>query len=383
MILDREYPPDLRVENEIEALTSDGHEICLACYTRENRPFRESKGNITILRKNISEFLYKSSVAALTLPFYFRFWENFLIPLFREFSFDAIHVHDLPLSSIGIKLKKLFSVPLTLDLHENWPAYLKVATHTQTLAGKILSPNKKWIKYEQTVLKQADNIIVVVEEAQQRLISLGIEPQKIKVVSNTLNLRHAQIPSVKKHNDIPLLFYGGGINYHRGLQTVIRALAMTKKKKYKLLILGEGSYKQNLINLSQNLGLEQQVIFAGWKPYKEMLEWMGQADYALIPHLKSEHTDSTIPHKLFQYMYAKLPVISSNCRPLERILTETQAGIIFPSDNNEKLAEILDSLYEDEKTEMGEKGRYWVENKYNWDRDKQSLKEIYLSTRNK
>jgi len=36
MILESEFPPDVRVENEIVALTEAGHEVHLACSTRKN-----------------------------------------------------------------------------------------------------------------------------------------------------------------------------------------------------------------------------------------------------------------------------------------------------------------------------------------------------------
>jgi len=71
MLLDREFPPDLRVENEIEALTTEGHHVFLACYTRKNFPLTEQEGNFTILRHPISKFIYKSSVAALTKFYHF------------------------------------------------------------------------------------------------------------------------------------------------------------------------------------------------------------------------------------------------------------------------------------------------------------------------
>ena len=377
MLLDREFPPDLRVENEIEALTTEGHHVFLACYTRKNFPLTEQEGNFTILRHPISKFIYKSSVAALTFPYYFRFWEKFLQDIFRKYSFDAIHIHDLPLLKVGLKFKNEYGIPLTADLHENWPAYLRIATHTQSLAGKILSPNKKWVSYEKQMLKHADHIVVVVNEARDRLSSLGLDSKKIKVVSNTLNLSHADMPPETGRNPVPLLFYAGGINYHRGLQTVIRAMAMTERSKFNLVILGEGSYKADLIKLAQSLKLEDQVSFPGWKPYQEMLNWMGRADYALIPHLKSDHTDSTIPHKLFQYMYAKLPVIASNCIPIERIVKETQSGIIFPSNDHLKLAEILETLTTEQANIMGENGRHWVEKKYNWEKDAENLVKIY------
>ena len=54
MLLDREFPPDLRVENEIEALTTEGHHVFLACYTRKNFPLTEQEGNFTILRHSLN-----------------------------------------------------------------------------------------------------------------------------------------------------------------------------------------------------------------------------------------------------------------------------------------------------------------------------------------
>ena len=50
MILDREFPSDLRVENEIETLQQNGHEIHLACFTRKNRLSVEKIGDLTVHR---------------------------------------------------------------------------------------------------------------------------------------------------------------------------------------------------------------------------------------------------------------------------------------------------------------------------------------------
>ncbi len=383
MILDREFPPDLRVENEIEALTKQGIEVHLACFTRKNLPSREVRDKLIIHRQPISDLTYKSSVAALTFPRYFRFWRHFLQKLVYNDRFDIIHVHDLPLVAVGVELKKNLHIPLIADLHENWPAYLRMAQHTRTVTGRVLSPNKMWIRYEKSILQDTDHIIVVVDEAKQRLSSIGLDPEKITIVSNTLNIAHAHIPVHTEEHKIPVLFYAGGINYHRGLQTVIKAMAKTRQKKYKLLALGEGRYKNNLIDLARSLGLQDFVNFPGWVPYQEMLQQMNKSDYALIPHIKSDHTDSTIPHKLFQYMYAGIPVIASNCIPIERIVKETRAGIIFPSEDSERLAEILDSLNEEQKEEMGKNGRYWVEEKYNWQHDAEDLVKVYKTLTDK
>ena len=139
MVLDREFPPDERVEKEIRSLTKAGHKIHIACYTKENRIRIEEQENLTIHRKQISSFIYKSSVACLKFPFYFNFWRKYLTGLFTEYSFDAIHIHDLPLAQVGVEFKKKYNIPLIMDLHENWPAMLKMAVHTNTFFGKIFS----------------------------------------------------------------------------------------------------------------------------------------------------------------------------------------------------------------------------------------------------
>ena len=377
MVLDREFPPDIRVENEIEALSDNGHEIHLACYTRQNRPQFEKKDKLIIHRKRISTFLYKSSVAALTFPFYFRFWKNFLSKILSKEKFDAIHVHDLPLVDVGIRMKKKFSIPVTADLHENWPAYLRVARHTKTLSGKILSPNKLWVKHEKKILFESDQIIVVADEAKTRLVSIGIGTDKIKIVSNTLNIKHFTLPDKKKENSETILFYAGGIQYHRGLHTVIKALSKTKKKNLKFWILGEGVEKKNLIKLTANLNLANSVKFLGWRPFNEMIELLAHADYAIIPHIKSDHTDTTIPHKLFQYMFAGVPVIATNCTPIKRIIDKTQSGVCYASDDDKELAAIFDSISVKSQIIFGVNGKKWVTIKYNWENEAKSLNQIY------
>ena len=110
MILERDFPPDLRVENEISALIEQGIEVHVACYTFSKKNSVESYNGYTIHRKKISSFTYKSSVGALKLPFYFKFWKSFVSKLCKEYKFDAIHVHDLPLAEPIYQIAKKLSL---------------------------------------------------------------------------------------------------------------------------------------------------------------------------------------------------------------------------------------------------------------------------------
>jgi glycosyltransferase involved in cell wall biosynthesis len=376
MVLDREFPPDIRVENEISALSQAGHDVHIACYTRKNKPEYEKTSQVTIHRKPISPLIYKSSVASLTLPGYFLFWKRFLRKILSNEPFDVLHIHDLPLVGVGRKLKKDFPLKLIADLHENWPAFLEISKHTNTPAGKILSPIFLWRRYEKRILQHADAIIVVVEEAKDRLIGLGIPSAGIFVVSNTINLGDVQVTD-RPYTGGAMLYYAGGINFHRGLQNVILAMHRARNKQIKFRILGEGSYKTDLEKLTESLSLNNSVIFEGYQPFRKVMDMLSESDFAIIPHIKTEHTDSTIPHKLFQYMYAQKPVIASDCLPIKRIMEETGSGFVYPSNDIERLGALLDRLGTTEYNDMGIRGRKAVIEKYNWENDSRVLAEIY------
>ncbi len=381
MVLEREFPPDLRVENEIEALIDADFEVHIACYTKENRPDYELLQSTHIHRKKIAGFTHKTSVGCLKFPFYFNFWRSFIFKLFKEFDFDIIHIHDLPLAQIGFEMKTKFGVSFVLDLHENWPAYLRMADHTNSIFGKLLSSNNQWVKYETSQCSNADNIIVVVKEAKDRLIKAGISSDKIVVVSNTLNINHFNIPKEVPDKNYFTLTYAGGINKHRGLQFVIKSLTYLKDspKKVKLVILGEGSYLESLKELCVDEGVKEMVRFPGWVQYKEMQKYVGMSDVCLIPHEKNDHTDSTIPHKLFQYMYAGKPVLASNCSPIKRIIAECKCGLIYKFDDVESIASQVSLLMTNSELyeNMAINGRLSVEKEYNWEHDKKQLLSIY------
>jgi len=381
MILESEFPPDIRVENEILALTEAGHEVHLACSTRKNKVEKEVFGEALIQRKKISTFIYKSSVGCLKFPFYFNFWRKFIFRLFSADRYDVIHVHDLPLSLIGIEVKNKFQIKLVIDLHENWPALIRIAPHTQTFLGKLLSSNKQWTAYEQTVLSKADKIITVVEEAKDRIISLGINPEKISIVSNTVNFENLSIKTIKKKTDGFTIFYGGAINRHRGLQIVLEAIKNLTGKNINIyfLIVGDGSYKKELERMAGSLGVKSLLQFFGYKPFNELLNILSAADAAIIPHLRTDNNDASSPNKLYQYMYLNKPVISSDCISLKRIITETNTGFIYHNDSPGDLAALIEKLYYDRNLldSVRKNGRKAVLGKYNWSTDRKRLIEAY------
>ncbi len=377
MLLENDYDKDERVKREVQTLFEAGFEIVVAAIVLSNTIPPEKRENCILYKKQISKFIYKTSVGALKFPFYFNFWRRYVSQILTEHRIDIIHIHDLPLSCIGNEVKKHSGTKLVIDLHENWPALIKTAVHTQTITGKLLSSNKQWVRYEKKMVKNADLVITVIEEARDRIVRLGVDKNKIAVVSNTIDIDNISIETKKKKDSVFTIFYGGAINRHRGLQIVFHAIRLLADNHIpvKFLIVGSGSYKPHLENLAKKLDIESSIVFTGQKSLQGMLEILSEADVAIIPHLRTENNDASSPNKLYQYMYLKKLVLSSDCTSLKRIISQTKSGLTYKCDAPGELASIIEKLNNDRTLleEPGQNGRRAVIEKYNWNNDSKNL----------
>jgi glycosyltransferase involved in cell wall biosynthesis len=73
-------------------------------------------------------------------------------------------------------------------------------------------------------------------------------------------------------------------------------------------------------------------------------------------------------------------VVATDCAPIERIVRETGAGLIYPSGDASALARALLELRDPERRRvMGEAGRRAVLERYRWDLTAQRLIALYAT----
>jgi glycosyltransferase involved in cell wall biosynthesis len=129
---------------------------------------------------------------------------------------------------------------------------------------------------------------------------------------------------------------------------------------------------------AERTGVAESTEFTGWLELDEAMGRVADADIALVPHVRSAHTDATVPHKLFQYMALGRPVVVSDCGPLARIVDETGAGRVFASGDAASLAAAVLELTDDDVAHAaGEAGRRAVRERWNIERDVPALLAAY------
>ena len=407
MVLDSYFPPDIRVEKEARALLKAGHKVVVLSLKRKGRAWVENVDGIEVVRIS-----YPKGFPGMVLKhrFYRTFidpyWEKAIADVTRYYKIEAIHVHDLPLVKTGLSVAKRFRIPVIADLHENFPEALRVwrkeerfpaelsinqwRKYLKKVTARLLAPIGRWRKLEVAVLRKVNKVIAVVDEARIHYIKYCKLPlDKVMVIMNSVDLslfneQKVNTSVVAKYSKNFVITYVGGFSPHRGLDVAIRSMTKVLKEipNAKLLLVGGKGhkwYEEMLRRLCRKLKIENSVEFTGWVKLNDIPSYIAASDVCLIPHYKSDHTDTTIPHKLFQYMAMGKPVIATNCRPLKRIISECKCGVIIPSGDHERMASAIITLYNDKEyaRRLGENGKEAVIRRYNWEIEAKKLRKLY------
>ena len=382
MVLDHSFPPDLRVENEARSLTEAGYAVTVFSIGPSDRPDVEMHDGYRIVRSRLPAGIRnKLRGLAGTLPLLDLFLWIEIRRLNRRRRIDALHAHDLYLFGACLRAGRGLGIPVVGDMHENWVEALKSYDWSTRPPGSLVVNLDRWARLERRWSERVDSLIVVIEEMKERLIEDGLRREDIVVVPNTVHLatlrewldsdgENAGLSESATGESSPVLLYVGGIDRHRGIEVLVDAMpaVLARHPTARLVIVGDGATRHEVEQRARSSTASAAIRFEGWKPQESIGAYIRQADVGLIPHHRTRHTDNTIPHKLFHYMAAGLPVIASDCRPLERIIGEAGCGRTFASGDPQSFAHAANELLSDAsmRARMGRRGIQAVEQKYNW-----------------
>jgi glycosyltransferase involved in cell wall biosynthesis len=384
-IWDGDYPWDIRVEKFCNALTETGEEIHLVCRNLARRPREELYRDIHLHRLPfLPKWLGKLN-AAFTFPAFFS--PVWLWNMYRrgyKHSCDVIIVRDLPMAPAAIFIGRLLRIPVIMDMAECYPEMLRSRWKHQkaSFIDRLVRNPALADKVEKWAVRSLDAVLPVVQESRDRLVRMGVDPSRVFIVSNTPEKKRfdeaaATVEAVAPA-DRPLeVFYVGLVNASRGLDTVIDAVDLFAKAggKMTLRVVGTGAQLAYLQKTVVERNLHSHVVFEGWVENTRVPAMVARADAGIVPHHSTTHWQNTIPNKLFDYMAAGKPVITTNVPPVARVVNEASCGMVFEDYNAQQLARIFETLQDRALCRtLGENGRRAVAERYNWDAEKPALR---------
>ncbi|GAA3423258.1 glycosyltransferase family 4 protein [Streptosporangium sandarakinum] len=373
-------PFDRRVWQESTALRDAGWEVHVICprgAKRDTEPYAEVEG-VRIHRYPLR--------AATGGPLgYLReygtaLWHTFRLAR-RVGPVDVVHACNPPdlLFLVALAMRRR-GARFVFDQHDLVPElYLSRFGRGEDLLYRAVR------LLERLTYRAADVVIATNESYRDVAVRRGGKrPERVFVVRSA--------PVVERFHQVPveeglrrgrphLLCYLGVMGPQDGVDYALRSLARLRdelgRTDWHAVFVGSGDTFDDMVALSRELGLTDQVEFTGRIPDDDLLRYLSAADVCLAPDPLNPLNDVSTMNKIMEYMAMARPVVSFDLR--EARVSAGEAALYAPANDESAFAKLVARLLDDpgERRRMGEIGRARVSGPLSWEHSRTALLAAY------
>ena len=260
--------------------------------------------------------------------------------------------------------------------------------------GVYLSPSQKLT--QRLICRFADRVLVNASAIKDWLASDGYDASRITVIPNGIDLDRFEHPARtgSLHNELglpaeaPLIGVVGRVARLKGIDDFLRAAAMIIRRfpASRFLIIGDSGtfisqggtiveddrYEEELERLAADLGLQDRVIFTGFRPDIERV--LSGLTVSVQPSL-SEGLSNT----LLESMAAGVPVVATRVGGTAEVVQDGHNGLLVPAADPNSMANAICRLLDEPAlaSRLGQAARRHIIERYSMSRMVQSTSQIY------
>ena len=295
-------------------------------------PSEEIQGNIEVFHPR---YLVTPGIGrALYGIMYFLSILGFIRKIKKNYDFNLLDVHwAYPDGFAGVLLAKFFKVPVTITIR---------GTDINLYSNYFLRGNMiAW------ALKNANWVIAVCKDMEDKVLKLGVEKTKFKVIPNGVDTN--KFYPLEKDNarenlglakEKIIILYVGRLGYPKRIDHIIEAVNILIKEKLQkeilLIVVGKGEYQKQLENQIEELNLNAYVRLVGSKPNEELVYWYNAADIFCLAS-----SSEGWPNVIFESLACGTPVVAYAVGGVPEVLCSEEYGILVKEQNFTKLSEEL------------------------------------------
>lgn len=267
--------------------------------------------------------------------------------LLHQNRYDIIHLHSPIGGVVGRLAARKFRQSGTKVIYTahgfhfykgapilNWIIYYPIEWWLSKFTDLILTINSQ--DYDRAIKFKSCPV--------QRIPGIGIDTQSLIEENNLSDYirRELNIPI-----DSIILLSVGELNKNKNHSTIIKAISNLNKDIY-YVICGEGILKESLKSLAHDYGVEDRVIFSGYRT--DIPAFLHSADIFIFPSFREGLSVS-----LMEAMAAGMPCIVSRIRGNTDLIIEGCGGYLCsPADHEGFSKAILQMITSREMKKMGE-----------------------------
>lgn len=384
LVVNSYYPMEPRVRREAETLKENGALVHVICLKNENEKKFETQNDICIYRVPIKKKSQGGYLTYFFRYFMFLFLSTVLLSrLFIQYRYKVVNIHSLPDYMVFCAIvPKLFGVKIILDLHELMP---------EVFATKFNIPmDSKKVKVAKILEKASvrfSDFTVSTGHVRKEILEERTRKKNIAVIMNLpksdLFKRRDMTDFIEEKglSESFIVSYVGGLNPERELDVVLKAIKHIEKRIPNIVFIfcgmGEKEYIASLKTLIRDLNLEKKVLFMGYVPLDDVLNYVAISNVALSPYKVLPNIEVAFSTKVFEYLLIPKPVISAKVSVMRK---EFQDLVLFYDSGDykglgEKIFEVFE--HEEDFKKMALLAQDVLFKKYDLQKNESRIVEIY------
>jgi glycosyltransferase involved in cell wall biosynthesis len=177
----------------------------------------------------------------------------------------------------------------------------------------------------------------------------GIPGEKITIIPNAVDRDAFAGPGVpdralaKRLGLVgkTVLAFFGSFYFYEGLHLLLRSLPLLLQQQADLAVLfvGSGPEESNLRRMARDLGVGDNVVFAGRVAHEEMQRYYDLADLFVFPRVSMRLTELVTPLKPLEAMAQERIVVASGVGGHRELIRDRETGYLFPPNDPQRLKE--------------------------------------------
>ena len=183
-----------------------------------------------------------------------------------------------------------------------------------------------------------------------------------------MNVKPSQAPP----RPSPIALFASRLERNKGTQ-LLPEIAKLLPSGAKLVVVGEGEQRDELLETVTRAGIDDRLVFRGWLEGKELMRAYGEARVIIFPSL----LDEPFGRVGIEAMAVGRPVVAFDVGGVREWLTHGETGFLVPRGDVRKMAEFCRLLLEnpDLADRLGRTGQERVSSLYDRERILSRLEE--------
>lgn len=299
---------------------------------------------------------------------------------------DRLHVHSPVLNALAaLPVARRRGIPLIYEIRAFWEdAAVGNGTGTEGSLRYRLTRS-----LETYAARRADAVAVICDGLRRDLVARGIDPAKILVAPNGVDMTLFGDPPSPDLDlarrlgvrGADVVGFVGSFYDYEGLDDLIAAmpLLLAKRPKAHLLLVGGGPMEESLRAQAEASPAKERIHFIGRVPHHQVDRYYGLIDILAYPRKKMRLTELVTPLKPLEAMAQRKLVVASNVGGHRELIEDGVTGTLFPAGDPAALAEALDTLFANRPLwdQRRDRARAFVERDRNWSSNISSYMPAY------